>query len=242
MSGLDAGSVRRLVLLRHGQSLWNLENRFTGWTDVDLSAQGVAEARAAGRSMAAAGFTFDVAFTSLLKRAVRTLWMVQDEMDLMWIPVHRSWRLNERHYGALQGLDKAETSALYGEMRVRSWRRSYDTRPPQLRDGDPRFPYGDLRYRGLTMERLPRGESLSDTIARVLPFWERAVAPSVRTGRRVLIVAHGNSLRGLVKVLDHVSDEDISRLEIPTGRPLVYDLGEDLRPLGHRYVPISDDL
>lgn len=227
--------MHRLVLLRHGQSSWNLEGRFTGWTDVDLTGQGIAEARAAAQALAAAGFQFDLAFTSVLKRAIRTLWVVQETMDLMWTPVHRSWRLNERHYGALQGLGKAETAALYGDEQVRLWRRSYDVRPPELRREGPRSPSRDVRYRRVNANALPLGESLADTLQRVLPYWRRVIAPRILSGRRVLVVAHGNSLRALVKHLDQIPDNRIAEFEVPTGRPLVYDLGEDLRPLRAGY-------
>jgi 2,3-bisphosphoglycerate-dependent phosphoglycerate mutase len=225
-----------LVLLRHGESTWNLENRFTGWTDVDLSPRGLEEARAAARLLVEGGFTFDVAFTSLLKRAVRTLWVVLDGMDLMWLPVHGSWRLNERHYGDLQGLDKAETAARYGEEQVKVWRRSYATPPPPLAEGDARDPARDRRYADVPREQLPRAESLRDTVARFLPYWEESIVPEVRAGRRVLIAAHGNSLRALVKHLDQVGEEEIVGLNIPTGVPLVYDLDPELRPRGHRYL------
>ncbi|HEY7411049.1 MAG TPA: 2,3-diphosphoglycerate-dependent phosphoglycerate mutase [Vicinamibacteria bacterium] len=225
-----------LVLLRHGESTWNLENRFTGWTDVDLSPRGLEEARAAARLLVEGGFTFDVAFTSLLKRAVRTLWVVLDGMDLMWLPVHGSWRLNERHYGDLQGLDKAETAARYGEEQVKVWRRSYATPPPPLAEGDARNPARDRRYADVPREQLPRAESLRDTVARFLPYWEERIVPEVRAGRRVLIAAHGNSLRALVKHLDQVGEEEIVGLNIPTGVPLVYDLDPELRPRGHRYL------
>jgi 2,3-bisphosphoglycerate-dependent phosphoglycerate mutase len=225
-----------LVLLRHGESTWNLENRFTGWTDVDLSPRGLEEARAAARLLVEGGFTFDVAFTSLLKRAVRTLWVVLDGMDLMWLPVHGSWRLNERHYGDLQGLDKAETAARYGEEQVKVWRRSYATPPPPLAEGDARDPARDRRYADVPREQLPRAESLRDTVARFLPYWEERIVPEVRAGRRVLIAAHGNSLRALVKHLDQVGEEEIVGLNIPTGVPLVYDLDPELRPRGHRYL------
>ena len=228
--------MQKLVLLRHGESDWNRENRFTGWTDVDLSPAGVEEARRAGRALLDAGFTFDVAFTSLLKRAIRTLWIVLDEMDLMWIPVHRSWRLNERHYGALQGLNKAETAAKHGEQQVKVWRRSYDVRPPALEPSDPRFPGRDRRYASLTDAELPRTESLKDTVARFLPYWHEAIAPAVRSGQRVLIAAHGNSLRALVKHLDGIGDDEIVGLNIPTGVPLVYELDNDLRPVRHEYL------
>jgi len=225
-----------LVLLRHGESTWNLENRFTGWTDVDLTARGIAEAQEAARLLREGGFTFDVAYTSLLKRAIRTLWIVLDDMDLMWLPVVRDWRLNERHYGALQGLDKAETAAKYGEAQVLAWRRSYADPPPALAPDDPRHPGRDRRYAGLSPQELPVGESLKDTVARFLPYWEGTIAPALRAGRRVLIAAHGNSLRALVKHLDGISEEAIVGLNIPTGIPLVYELDRDLRPLSHRYL------
>ncbi|GIX27843.1 MAG: 2,3-bisphosphoglycerate-dependent phosphoglycerate mutase [Burkholderiales bacterium] len=229
-------ATHKLVLLRHGESLWNRENRFTGWTDVDLSEKGIEEARAAGRVLKAEGFDFDLAFTSVLKRAIRTLWLALDEMDLMWIPVHNSWRLNERHYGALQGLNKAETAARYGEQQVLLWRRSYDTAPPALEPSDPRHPGRDRRYRELNPEELPLTESLKDTVARFVPYWTGAIAPAVRQGSRVLIVGHGNSLRALIKYLDRVSDQDIVGLNIPTGIPLVYELDPNLEPLRHYYL------
>jgi 2,3-bisphosphoglycerate-dependent phosphoglycerate mutase len=222
--------------LRHGESDWNRENRFTGWTDVDLSPTGIEEAHRAGRILLEQGLTFDVAFTSLLKRAIRTLWIVLDEMDLMWIPVHRSWWLNERHYGALQGLNKAETAAQHGEAQVKVWRRSYDIRPPALEPTDPRFPGRDCRYQNLTDAELPRTECLKDTVARFLPYWHQTIAPAIRAGQRVLIVAHGNSLRALVKHLDGVSDDAIVELNIPTGVPLLYELDAELRPLRHEYL------
>ncbi|MCP5149567.1 MAG: 2,3-diphosphoglycerate-dependent phosphoglycerate mutase [Ectothiorhodospiraceae bacterium] len=228
--------MHKLVLLRHGESDWNRENRFTGWTDVDLSTTGLEEARRAGRDMLAAGLTFDVAYTSVLKRAIRTLWIALDEMDLMWIPVHRCWRLNERHYGNLQGLNKAETAAEYGEKQVLVWRRSYDTPPPPLADDDPRHPRNDRRYAGLASSDLPRTECLKDTVARFLPYWHETIAPAVRAGQRVLIAAHGNSLRALVKYLDDVSEEDIVSLNIPTGIPLVYELDAELRPIRREYL------
>jgi len=228
--------MTRLVLLRHGESIWNRENRFTGWTDVDLSETGIAEAHEAGRLLRDEGFTFDLAYTSVLKRAIRTLWIALDELDLMWIPIHNSWRLNERHYGALQGLNKAETAAAYGEEQVRLWRRSYDVPPPPLEPDDPRFPGHDVRYRDLGAAELPRAESLKDTVARFLPYWHGTIAPSLLAGRQVLIAAHGNSLRALVKYLDGISDEEIVGLNIPTGVPLVYELDDALRPLGHRYL------
>jgi 2,3-bisphosphoglycerate-dependent phosphoglycerate mutase len=228
---------KRLVLLRHGQSAWNLENLFTGWTDVDLTAQGREEARAAGRLLREQGFEFARSFTSVLKRAIRTLWIVLDEMDRMWVPVERDWRLNERHYGALQGLNKAETAAKFGDEQVKIWRRSFDVPPPVLTPDDERFPGHDPRYASLDSKDLPLTESLKDTIARFLPYWEGTVAPQIRAGRRVVIAAHGNSLRALVKHLDQVSDKDILELNIPTGIPLVYELDESsLRPLRHFYL------
>jgi len=229
-------SPRQVVLLRHGESLWNKENLFTGWTDVDLSAHGREEVQEAGRSLKKHGCSFDMAFTSVLKRAIRTLWSVLDEMDLMWIPVHRDWRLNERHYGALQGLNKAETARQYGEAQVKLWRRSYDVRPPALKEEDPRHPCHDPRYRHLRPEQLPATECLKDTVARFLPCWHDRIAPAVQCGQAVLIAGHGNSLRALVKYLDHVSDADIVNLNIPTGIPLVYELDEDLHPIRHYYL------
>ncbi len=226
----------QLVLLRHGESTWNHQNRFTGWTDVDLSARGLEEARRAGEVLRAEGFDFDIAYTSLLKRAIRTLWVVLDQLDRMWVPVHREWRLNERHYGALQGLDKAATAAKYGDQQVLVWRRSYHTPPPALQPDDERYPGHDRRYAGLAPEDLPASECLADTVCRFLPLWDSTIAPAVSRGQRVLIVAHGNSLRALVKHLDQVSDDAIVGLNIPTGVPLVYDLDPGLRPLGHRYL------
>lgn len=220
----------KLVMVRHGQSVWNLENLFTGWTDVDLTPQGLEEARQAGRLLKAEGFEFDLAFTSVLKRAIRTLWVVLDEMDLMWIPVERSWRLNERHYGALQGLDKAETVRRHGAEQVKIWRRSYDIPPPPLDPDDPRHPRFDRRYRGLDPAELPATESLKDTLGRVLPLWRERIAPELLSGRQVLIVAHGNSLRALVKMLDGMSDQDIVEFNIPTGVPIVYELDDTLQP------------
>lgn len=228
--------MKKLVLLRHGESTWNLENRFTGWTDVDLTPKGLEEARAAGLLLEGAGYTFDVAYTSLLKRAIRTLWIVMDNMDLMWLPVHRSWKLNERHYGALQGLNKAETAARYGDEQVLVWRRSFSTPPPALTPDDPRHPGKDRRYADLSPEELPLAESLKDTIARFLPYWHGTIVPEIQAGRRVLIVAHGNSLRALVKHLDGVSEEEIVGLNIPTGIPLVYELDDDLKPIRHYYL------
>jgi 2,3-bisphosphoglycerate-dependent phosphoglycerate mutase len=226
----------KLVLLRHGESQWNLENRFTGWTDVDLTPKGIEEAREGARLLREGGYTFDVAHTSLLKRAIRTLWITLDGMDLMWLPVYRSWRLNERHYGALQGLNKAETAAKYGDKQVLVWRRSYSDPPPLLEPGDPRYPGHDRRYAGLSPEELPLAESLQDTVARFLPYWHTTIVPELRVGLRVLIAAHGNSLRALVKHLDGVSDEEIVGLNIPTGIPLVYELDDDLKPLRSYYL------
>ena len=232
--------MHRLVLLRHGESVWNRENRFTGWTDVDLNDKGRVEAREAGRLMAAEQYEFDVAYTSVLKRAIRTLWIGLDELDMMWIPVHRSWRLNERHYGALQGLNKAETAAQHGEAQVKIWRRSYDIPPPPLVPDDPRHPSHDRRYAGLTPGQLPVTESLKDTVARFLPYWHDTIAPDIRAGGRVLIAAHGNSLRALVKYLDKMSDEHVVDLNIPTGIPLVYLLNDDLEPLRQFYLGDPD--
>jgi 2,3-bisphosphoglycerate-dependent phosphoglycerate mutase len=232
--------MHRLVLLRHGESVWNRENRFTGWTDVDLNEKGRTEAREAGRLMAAEKYEFDVAYTSVLKRAIRTLWVALDELDMLWIPVHRSWRLNERHYGALQGLNKAETAAQHGEAQVKIWRRSYDIPPPALSSNDPRHPSRDRRYAELGPGELPLTESLKDTVARFLPYWHGTVAPEIRAGKRVLIAAHGNSLRALVKFLDNISDEDIVELNIPTGIPLVYLLNDDLEPLQKFYLGDAD--
>ncbi len=228
--------MHKLVLLRHGESDWNKENRFTGWTDVDLSDKGRQEAHEAGATLKAEGFAFDVAYTSVLKRAIRTLWMTLDELDLMWIPVHRSWRLNERHYGALQGLNKSETAAKFGEDQVKIWRRSYDIPPPALTPDDARYPGHDPRYQHLTAEDLPLTECLKDTVNRFLPYWHSTIAPAVRHGQRVLIAAHGNSLRALVKYLDDVSEADIVGLNIPTGMPLVYELGDDLKPIRSYYL------
>ncbi len=228
--------MRKLVLLRHGESDWNKENRFTGWTDVDLSAEGREQAREAGRVLQAQGFTFDVAYTSVLKRAIRTLWIAMDEMDLLWVPVYRSWRLNERHYGALQGLNKSETAAKFGEEQVKIWRRSYDIPPPPLDASDDRFPGHDPRYRNLSAEDLPLTECLKDTVARFLPYWEQTIAPDVREGKNVLIAAHGNSLRALIKYLDGMSEENIINLNVPTGMPLVYELDESMKPLRNYYL------
>jgi 2,3-bisphosphoglycerate-dependent phosphoglycerate mutase len=237
---VDFETMKKLVLLRHGESVWNKENRFTGWTDVDLTPLGNVEAAQAGQLLVAGGYAFDVAFTSVLKRAIRTLWTVLDGMDLMWIPVHQTWRLNERHYGALQGLNKAETAAKFGEAQVLSWRRSYDVPPTPLDRGDPRFPGNDPRYRGLALGDLPLTECLKDTVARVLPYWNASIAPAIRNGEHVIVTAHGNSLRALVKHLDSISDVDIVGLNIPTGVPLVYELDDDLRPLQHYYLGDAD--
>ena len=226
----------KVVLLRHGESDWNRENRFTGWTDVDLSEAGRLEARTAGETLKSLGYTFDQAYCSVLKRAIRTLWIVLDEMDLMWIPVENSWRLNERHYGALQGLNKAETAARFGEAQVKIWRRSYDTPPPALEATDARHPGRDPRYRTLSPAELPRTECLKDTVARFLPYWNGAIGPAIKSGKRVIIAAHGNSIRALVKYLDAISDKDIVELNIPTGVPLVYELDADLKPLTHYYL------
>lgn len=229
--------MNKLVLLRHGESVWNKENLFTGWTDVDLSERGKEEAVEAGRLLANEGFAFDVAFTSVLKRAIRTLWMASDEMDQMWVPVVRDWRLNERHYGALQGLNKAETAEKYGESQMKLWRRSYDVPPPALAEKDPRYPGNDPRYKNLSKSQLPLTECLKDTVARVLPCWHQLIAPRVKAGDQVLITAHGNSLRALVKYLDEISDKDIAALNIPTGVPLVYEMDEHrLKPLRHYYL------
>jgi 2,3-bisphosphoglycerate-dependent phosphoglycerate mutase len=232
--------MTKLVLLRHGESTWNLENRFTGWTDVDLTPKGVAEAHEAARLLLEAGHAFDVAFVSVLKRAIRTLWIALEDMDRMWLPVHGSWRLNERHYGALQGLNKAETAAKYSEAQVLAWRRSYSVPPPPLTPADERHPSHDPRYADLAPDELPLGESLQDTVARFLPYWHESIAPAVREGKRVLIAAHGNSLRALVKYLDEVSEEEILKLNIPTGIPLVYELESNLKPVRHYYLGDPD--
>ena len=232
--------MKKIVLLRHGESLWNKENRFTGWTDVDLTEKGMMEARAAGELLKKEGFAFDIAYTSVLKRAIRTLWTVLDEMDRMWIPVVHSWQLNERHYGALQGLNKAETAAKFGDAQVKVWRRAYDTPPPALEEGDPRLALDDPRYAGLPPEQFPRTECLKDTVARFVPYWENTIAPTVRSGKSVIIAAHGNSLRALIKYLDNVSDQDIVELNIPTAQPLVYELDDDLRPIRNYYLGDQD--
>jgi 2,3-bisphosphoglycerate-dependent phosphoglycerate mutase len=226
----------KVVLLRHGESTWNKENRFTGWTDVELSEKGKEEAKKAGVVLKKEGFVFDIAYTSVLKRAIRTLWSVLDEMDLMWIPVLNTWRLNERHYGALQGLNKSETAAKYGEQQVLIWRRSYDVPPTPLTKEDDRFPGHDPRYKGLATKDLPLTECLKDTVARFLPYWHETIAPAIKSGKRVIIAAHGNSLRALVKYLDNVSEADIVNLNIPTGLPLVYELDNDLKPIKNYYL------
>jgi 2,3-bisphosphoglycerate-dependent phosphoglycerate mutase len=230
----------KIVFMRHGESTWNLDNRFTGWTDVDLTDKGVREARTAGKVLREAGFTFDLAYTSVLKRAIRTLWLTMDEMDLMWLPVKNDWRLNERHYGALQGLDKAETAAKYGDQQVLVWRRSYDTPPPALEESDPRTSFDDPRYAGLPKSAIPLTECLKDTVARVLPAWNDEIAPAIRAGRQILVSAHGNSLRALIKMLDDISDDDIVGLNIPNGQPLVYELDADLKPIRHYYLGDPD--
>ncbi len=228
--------MHKVVLLRHGESVWNKENLFTGWTDVDLSDKGTQEAKEAGRTLKKQGYSFDIAFTSLLKRAIRTLWIVLDQMDLMWIPVQRDWRLNERHYGELQGLNKAETAAKYGEQQVKLWRRSYDIRPPALDESDPRYPGNDPRYKDIPKQQLPLTECLKDTVERFLPCWHELIAPSIRSGKKVLIAAHGNSLRALVKYLEDVPDQQIVDLNIPTGIPLVQELDDNLKSLRHYYL------
>jgi len=234
--------MKKIVLLRHGESEWNQENKFTGWTDVDLSEKGLAEAKEAGRLLREGGYQFDIAYTSVLKRAIRTLWIALDEIDQMWIDVHRCWRLNERHYGALQGLNKAETAAKYGDEQVKIWRRSYDVPPPELEKTDERFPGKDRRYANLKPEELPTTESLKLTIDRFLPYWFDVIAPSVKAGKRVIIAAHGNSLRGLVKYLDNVSEKDILELNIPTGIPLIYELDDDLKPIKSYYLGDAEEL
>ncbi len=226
----------KLVLMRHGESQWNLENRFTGWTDIDLTEAGRDQARRAGELLKEKGYVFDVAFTSVLKRAIRTLWIALDAMDTMYLPVHNNWRLNERHYGDLQGLNKAEMAAQYGDEQVLIWRRAYAIAPNPIALDDPRHPRFDPRYGKLTPQQLPATECLQDTVARVLPFWDETIAPSIRAGRRVLVAAHGNSLRALIMHLDNVSDDDIVHLNIPTGQPLVYELDKDLRPIRHYYL------
>ena len=226
----------KIVFMRHGESTWNLDNRFTGWTDVDLTEKGCAEARHAGKLLKEAGLSFDLAYTSVLKRAIRTMWLTLDEMDLMYVPVEIDWRLNERHYGALQGLNKAETAALYGDAQVLVWRRSYDTPPNPLPQDDPRTSFADPRYAGLSRAQIPLTECLQDTVARVMPAWDDTIAPAIRAGKRILISAHGNSLRALIKSLDGISDADIVGLNIPNGQPLVYELDANLKPIRHYYL------
>jgi 2,3-bisphosphoglycerate-dependent phosphoglycerate mutase len=226
----------KLVLLRHGESIWNKDDRFTGWTDIDLSDKGIVEAKEAGRKLREKGYTFDVAYTSVLKRAIRSLWLVQDEMDLMWIPVYKSWRLNERHYGALQGLSKTEMAAKVGEEQVRIWRRSYDVRPPTLDKTDKRNPRNDPKYKELSENELPLTESLKDTVSRCVPYWLEEIAPALKSRKRVVVLAHGNSMRALVKYIDKISDDEIIDLNIPTGVPIVYELDEQLKPLNHYYL------
>ena len=228
--------MHKLVLIRHGESTWNLENRFTGWTDVDLTSTGIEQAKNAGRLLKAEGYEFDLAYTSVLKRATRTLWLTLDEMDRTWLPVEHSWRLNERHYGGLQGLNKAETAKQYGDDQVLVWRRSYDTPPPALEATDPRSERGDIRYANLKDGEVPLTECLKDTVARVLPFWNESIAPTIRSGKRVVIAAHGNSIRALVKYLDDISESDIVGLNIPNGIPLVYELDDNLKPIRHYYL------
>ena len=234
--------MTNLVLLRHGESIWNKENRFTGWTDVDLSEKGIQEAKQAGKVLKKEGYSFDVAFTSVLKRAIRTLWIVQDEMNLMWLPVNISWRLNERHYGALQGLNKAEIAAKYGEEQVLKWRRSYNIRPPELEKTDERSPGNDPRYKDLDNKDIPLTECLKDTVKRFLPYWHEVIVPTIRSGKRVIISAHGNSIRALVKYVDDVSDVDIVGINIPTGIPLIYELDERLKPVKNYYLGDPDEI
>lgn len=228
--------MKKIVLLRHGESTWNKENRFTGWTDVDLTPKGIEEAQNAGKLLLENGFIFDIAYTSVLKRAIRTLWLALDEMDLMWLPIRNTWRLNERHYGALQGLNKAETAAQYGEQQVLAWRRGYDTRPPALSVNDERFPGADIRYKNLPASDLPCTECLKDTVNRFLPYWKETIAPQVHAGKNIIITAHGNSLRALVKYLDNISDQDIVNCNIPTGIPLIYELDNHLMPIRNYYL------
>jgi len=235
-------SIKKLVLLRHGESEWNKLNIFTGWTDVDLSQKGVEEAKCAGRLLKKENYTFDIAFTSVLKRAIRTLWITLDQMDLMWIPVSRSWRLNERHYGALQGLNKAETAQKYGDDQVLKWRRSYDIQPPELKKTDKRYPGNDPRYRDMDEEDIPVTECLKDTVNRFLPYWHKTITPVLKSGKRIIIAAHGNSLRALVKYVDNVSDEAIVKLNIPTGIPLIYEFDDSLKPLKHYYLGDPEEI
>jgi 2,3-bisphosphoglycerate-dependent phosphoglycerate mutase len=232
----------KLVLLRHGESTWNKENRFTGWTDVDLSEKGIQEAKEAARLMKEEGYTFDIAYTSVLKRGIRTLWIVLDDMDLMWIPVYRSWRLNERHYGALQGFFKDEMAREVGEDQVLIWRRSYDTPPPALKTTDPRYPGNEVKYASLKPDELPLTECLKDTVERVLPYWHEEISPNIKSGKKILISAHGNSLRALVKYLDNMPEEEIVSLNIPTGVPLIYELDDDLKPITHYYLGDQEEI
>lgn len=232
----------KLVIVRHGQSKWNLENRFTGWVDVDITEQGKAEAHTAAKVLKEEGFSFDIAYTSVLKRAIRTLWTILDDMDLMWIPVIRNWRLNERHYGALQGLNKADTAAKYGDEQVLIWRRSYDTPPPYLELADEMYPGNDPRYADLNDDELPKGECLKDTVERFVPYWEQEIVPMIKSGKKVLIAAHGNSLRSLVKHLDQMSDEEILKFNIPTGVPMVYELDEKMQPLNRYYLGDPEEI
>jgi 2,3-bisphosphoglycerate-dependent phosphoglycerate mutase len=232
----------KLVLLRHGESIWNQKNLFTGWMDVDLSEKGLQEAKRSGKLLKQEGYTFDIAYTSTLKRAIRTLWITLDEMDLMWVPIHNSWRLNERHYGALQGLNKAETAAKYGDEKVLIWRRAYDIAPPPLEINDKMYPGNDPRYKDVPEKDLPRTECLKDVVNRMLPYWEETIAPAVRAGKKVIIAAHGNSLRALVKYLDKVPDQEIVALNIPTGVPLVYELDADLKPIKHYYLGDPEEI
>ena len=232
----------KLVLVRHGESTWNKENRFTGWTDVDLTEQGVKEAKQAGKRLLAEGYEFDIAFTSVLKRAIRTLWIVMEEMDTFWLPVERHWRLNERHYGGLQGLNKAETAEKHGEEQVFIWRRSYDIPPPKLEKSDDRYPGKDRRYASLTEDELPLTECLKDTYNRCIPYWHERIAPTIKSGKRVLIAAHGNSMRALIKFFDNISDDEIPSVNVPTGIPLVYELDEDLKPIKHYYLADPEEV
>ncbi|MFX0021971.1 MAG: 2,3-diphosphoglycerate-dependent phosphoglycerate mutase [Candidatus Hermodarchaeota archaeon] len=232
----------KLVLLRHGESTWNKENRFTGWTDVDLSGKGIQEAKEAAKLLIEGGYTFDIAYTSVLKRGIRTLWIVLDEMDLMWIPVHRSWRLNERHYGALQGFYKSKMAAEMGEEQVLIWRRSYDIPPPALKTTDPRYPGNEKKYADLNPDEIPLTECLKDTVARVLPYWHEVITQTIKSGKKILISAHGNSLRALVKYLDNMPDEEVVKLNIPTGVPLIYELDDDLKPITHYYLGDQEEI
>ena len=232
----------RMVLIRHGESTWNKENRFTGWTDVDLTDKGAREAHEAGTILKQKNYTFDIAFTSVLKRAIRTLWIVLDQMDLMWIPIVNSWRLNERHYGALQGLNKAEMAQKFGEEQVHIWRRSYDIRPPALEKTDERYPGNDPKYKTLELQDIPVTECLKDTVERFMPYWHESIVPELKNGKKIVISAHGNSLRALVKYLDHISDDEISQLNIPTGIPLIYELDDDLKPLKHYYLGDAEEI